>query len=847
MTVENEKLSISHTGNGSVTSFAYDFLVYLESHMTVKVNDIETTEGWSISGLGEPLGGQVLFDSAPVGSVILERVVPFTQLMDYEAYDAFPAQSHETALDLSAMRDLQMIKRIDDSVSTAERSLRVPEGDAATQPQLTFGSVGSRANKYMAFGADGQVLAVNIDTPEIVQPSVLKAPLITAVTGERVYTIVGQATSAHALYVDGREQRDYTLVDSELTLLFDVFDGQILSVWYDVAGLPIESGDRKGSLGNPFLFDTIFNLVSASASMYTEDWAYTLGETTKCDGKNATYYLVNAEDAGDPDGFYILNLGDKKGILMYQAPDNNSGNDKNPNFPYEYSYPINQQETDEMRSLIADNCIGYGGSTWWVRPCVIGRIEDGKNVIYRGDTYGTAEDREREQGEGEDVTLHTNKRLGEAVIKLTRLVELTSGFEFSHVGLNDKLISHREDEHHQPAVWHNNLNGQLITSWGNRNSSRNQDGSVESNIGLVRYGKDSNTLGSSETQDYGELSGYAQGMFIGSTSFLFKRTDVGAWSFVRGSGGQNYGTPTPFSAAAEAGLAGQFYFAISCVDKSATNDPSSAVNRTIAHFFGNPHPTNNARSDLLYARGTYIPAGSNPADPTRDFGGFYLSKLSNGNALGGATGRMDGTFQEFGLSEMDVAYSPPAGYRTRLLDVQYGDTPRALIAQWQETWQLPQTMPLGTTYDLILIEFDGVSTSTTVIAAGIRGDLGYNKFGSALNVGGTPTGGTGVEGTTYAFGASFYRGKDYTDLEPIVYYCDRVGDDTTQHRLHRVTLDAAHANVLTDEVLISQRNIIYRPEMALGGEKRILFYNEGIGWSSFNSFNAQTKFIDETI
>lgn len=195
---------------------------------------------------------------------------------------------------------------------------------------------------------------------------------------------------------------------------------------------------------------------------------------------------------------------------------------------------------------------------------------------------------------------------------------------------------------------------------------------------------------------------------------------------------------------------------------------------------------------------------------------------------------------------MDVAYTPPTDYKTRLLDVQYGDTARAIIAQWPNTWDLPATMPLGTTYDLIMVEYDGTTISTTTIASNVRGDLGYNKFGSALNSSGTSNGTTGIEGTTYCFGASFYRGKDYTDLEPVIYYADRVGDDETQHRLHKVIMASDYTSVVSDTVMITQDNIIYRPEMALGGDKRILFYNDGQGWSSFSSWVASTKFIDET-
>ena len=108
MTVENEKLSIAYTATGSVADFAYDFLVYQQSHLVITLDDVAVTEGWSISGLGEPAGGTITFDVNPTGALVITRDVPLTQLMDYTAYDAFPAESHETALDLLAMGLLQV-------------------------------------------------------------------------------------------------------------------------------------------------------------------------------------------------------------------------------------------------------------------------------------------------------------------------------------------------------------------------------------------------------------------------------------------------------------------------------------------------------------------------------------------------------------------------------------------------------------------------------------------------------------------------------------------------------------------------------------------------------------------
>src|SRR5690554_8149232 len=101
MTVSSTKFSIEHVGNGSVVSFPYDFRILDASHLKVYIDYDELTTGFTITGVDNQNGGEVIFDTAPtVGSkILLERDVPATQQVNYQAYDAFPAETHESALD----------------------------------------------------------------------------------------------------------------------------------------------------------------------------------------------------------------------------------------------------------------------------------------------------------------------------------------------------------------------------------------------------------------------------------------------------------------------------------------------------------------------------------------------------------------------------------------------------------------------------------------------------------------------------------------------------------------------------------------------------------------------------
>lgn len=649
------------------------------------------------------------------------------------------------------------------------------------------------------------------------------------------------------VFVEGRQQDGigngssavaYTLSGTVITLAEGVPSGTLVtgtanSLTSTVQALP------AGSRGNPHQFDTKALLEASGDTLAIGSWAEIYGGGSKYDQANALYLIVNDGDVGASDGDRIIQLTTRKAFRFYSGVDNTGGDTvATDNFPYDFSYPASELERNEMLTLVADDSIGYGGSTWWMNA-PMGRKENNVDVIYRSSTYGTPENRDLEQGSMDSV-LWTNKRLGEAVKIVTRLVydgAATDPVEYSQVGINDKLISHREDEHQQPAVLFNNKNGQLIVSSGNRNDARTQDGADVSNINYIRYGQDSNTLSVSETVEYSVTADYAQGFFVGSTAYWFSRVNVGEWSFTRGSGGQNYLDPIQFFDPST----DQYYFNIAIVDKTQdpSVDPQSAVDRTKVHFFGQSHPTIVADRVLRYAVGTFILAGQEAAP--FNGGGLFVTQIDGTTQLGSNTsGRLDNTFVPFVKADMNTAYTVPVGSSYRLLDVQYGDTPSALIAEFVFDWTHGDSVPYQKTWDLKQVRWNGSSWDVLTIANGLRGMLGYEPQANA-----SPSG-LGIEGFTsaYVLGACYQRSEMHSDLLPVIYYCDRAGDAKADYRLHKVTLNASYTSVDSDVVIKTSDKILYRPESTLYGEKRVLWYNEG-EWSSFNSFVAKDKFINE--
>lgn len=117
MTVSIADNKITYVGDGIQTSFPYPFRVLDASHMQVTVDGVGNTD-WSITQIGEDGGGDVVFNTAPANGteILLYRAVPIDQLIDYVAYDPFPAETHELGLDKLTMIAQQIQEQLNRAV-----------------------------------------------------------------------------------------------------------------------------------------------------------------------------------------------------------------------------------------------------------------------------------------------------------------------------------------------------------------------------------------------------------------------------------------------------------------------------------------------------------------------------------------------------------------------------------------------------------------------------------------------------------------------------------------------------------------------------------------------------------
>jgi hypothetical protein len=145
MTVENTNNTISYTGNGSVDTFAYNFLVYSESHIFIYFDDVLQTVGYTVEDVGDEGGGNIVFDAPPDTGVTIriDRTVPDTQLIEYQEYGPFPAKANERGLDLLTMSVQQNAREIGRDFERIDAAKMDKQPIADTDNIIIFDSEGN--------------------------------------------------------------------------------------------------------------------------------------------------------------------------------------------------------------------------------------------------------------------------------------------------------------------------------------------------------------------------------------------------------------------------------------------------------------------------------------------------------------------------------------------------------------------------------------------------------------------------------------------------------------------------------------------------------------------------------
>ena len=160
MTVSTTIIKSSHNGNGSTTTFAYNFKIFADTDLVVIIRSSTGTETtktltthYTVSGAGDASGGSITFTSGNIPAlgetVVIRRNVPQTQAIDYIANDPFPAETNEEGLDRATMIAQQISEE-------ADRSIKLSRTNTMASTEFTVGAT-DRANKILAFDGNGEI------------------------------------------------------------------------------------------------------------------------------------------------------------------------------------------------------------------------------------------------------------------------------------------------------------------------------------------------------------------------------------------------------------------------------------------------------------------------------------------------------------------------------------------------------------------------------------------------------------------------------------------------------------------------------------------------------------------
>lgn len=274
MTLSSTETKTIYGGNGSTMSFAIPFMFMRDEDIEVVLTDTEGLESvqtistdYQLSGEGEQTGGVCAMNMPPEGgqTLVIRRSPAIVQEVDYVENDAFPAATHEAALDKLTMICQALTERLDRTitfrVSSAVTGVELPEPDAgrvlawneggdnlSNRDMAELGTVllplsvseggtgadnASDALSSFGFGTAGQAVAASEDSSEALaaingEPAdtdILKADtpdLLQTVYGDESQTHTGTTTSGLTVT---RNHVEWMLTDAsqfaEITFPYD--------------------------------------------------------------------------------------------------------------------------------------------------------------------------------------------------------------------------------------------------------------------------------------------------------------------------------------------------------------------------------------------------------------------------------------------------------------------------------------------------------------------------------------------------------------------------------------------------------------------------------------------------
>ncbi len=209
MTVAALVPSITYLEDGSTVSFAVPFRYRSPLHLVAErisasgvVTALAYGPDYSATGGSTDAGGTLTVSAASVAGtkLLIRRVTPRAQDLDYATGDSFPAESHELALDKAMLIDQEQDGSISDVLA---RALMVAKGSTAP----AFPSLTGQAGKVLGATADPGLAWVNQGGADSALRTDLAgtggAALVGTTLGGSVATVLATVLSAALVLANG--------------------------------------------------------------------------------------------------------------------------------------------------------------------------------------------------------------------------------------------------------------------------------------------------------------------------------------------------------------------------------------------------------------------------------------------------------------------------------------------------------------------------------------------------------------------------------------------------------------------------------------------------------------------
>ncbi|WP_319582948.1 phage tail fiber protein [uncultured Pseudodesulfovibrio sp.] len=269
MTISSTETKAIYVGDGSTNTFPVPFMFLRNEDIRVLLVDeygleLPRFEGidYTLSGVGDQMGGTcVLFEPPATGrTVVIRREPALVQEVDYVENDAFPAATHEAALDKLTMICQALAEKLDRAltfrISSAVTGVNLPE--PGPDLVLAWNAEGNDlVNKDVA-GAGGLTVPVPISQGGTNADNPAEA-LFNLGFGAVGVTVAGCEEEAEVLAAIGAEPADADLLKADKPGLLRAAYGDDVQVHSgpDLSGLAVVRNHVAWTLTGASLFSDV--------------------------------------------------------------------------------------------------------------------------------------------------------------------------------------------------------------------------------------------------------------------------------------------------------------------------------------------------------------------------------------------------------------------------------------------------------------------------------------------------------------------------------------------------------------------------------------------------------------